>query len=74
MSTHQPRWQPTATARRCRCGAHVSATFARVYADDDGEIHACHECAHQGAIMHGAATDPAVPRRMRAVRAMEGDR
>lgn len=27
------------------CDAHVSQRFARVFADEDGEVHACPQCA-----------------------------
>ncbi|WP_440590507.1 DUF7563 family protein [Natrarchaeobius versutus] len=32
------------------CGAHVSERFARVFADEDGEIHACISCSANAGI------------------------
>lgn len=32
------------------CGSFVSTEFARVFADNDGRIHACLECANKAGI------------------------
>jgi hypothetical protein len=32
------------------CDAHVSNRFARVFADPDGELHACPDCAANAGI------------------------
>lgn len=32
------------------CGAHVSERFARVFANEDGEIHACLSCSTNAGI------------------------
>ncbi|WP_430540846.1 DUF7563 family protein [Natrialbaceae archaeon AArc-T1-2] len=32
------------------CGAHVSDRFARVFADEHGEIHACINCSANAGI------------------------
>jgi len=32
------------------CDAHVSERFARVFADEDGEIHACISCSANAGI------------------------
>jgi len=32
------------------CGAHVSERFARVFADEHGEIHACVDCSANAGI------------------------
>ena len=39
------------------CGAHVDAQYARVFGNDDNEVHACRNCSTQGAIANGAAVD-----------------
>ncbi|MFU1783181.1 hypothetical protein ACM16X_17575 [Haloarcula japonica] len=39
------------------CGAHVDAQYARVFGNDDDEVHACRNCSTQGAIANGAAVD-----------------
>jgi hypothetical protein len=36
---------------RCdHCGAHVSDRFARVFADEDGGLHACPSCSANAGI------------------------
>lgn len=52
VTTEDPATSPETT---CQCGAHVSDAFARVFAGDDGRVHACPECADGAAIMRGAA-------------------
>ncbi|MFC7167284.1 DUF7563 family protein [Halospeciosus flavus] len=37
-------------ARCNHCGAHVSEHFARVFADDDGRLLACPNCAANAGI------------------------
>ena len=32
------------------CGSHVSERFARVFADDRGEVHACTACSANAGI------------------------
>ncbi|MGB9934129.1 DUF7563 family protein [Haloarcula amylolytica] len=39
------------------CGEPVNAQYARVFGNDDDEVHACRNCATQGAIANGAAVD-----------------
>ncbi|GGM50210.1 hypothetical protein [Haloarcula argentinensis] len=39
------------------CGARVDAQYARVFGNDDNEVHACRNCSTQGAIANGAAVD-----------------
>ena len=39
------------------CGEPVDAQYARVFGNDDDEVHACRNCATQGAIANGAAVD-----------------
>lgn len=36
------------------CGAHVSERFARVFADEDGEVHACLSCSANAGIAESA--------------------
>lgn len=36
------------------CGGHVSDVFARVYADNLGELHACPDCSGQNERLRGA--------------------
>lgn len=47
------------TQRTCgNCGSHVSSDFVRVFADNDGELHACPACANGSQLRNGAAWDP----------------
>jgi len=39
------------------CGEPVDAQYARVFGNDDDEVHACRNCSTQGAIANGAAVD-----------------
>ncbi|WP_336339634.1 DUF7563 family protein [Haloarcula brevis] len=39
------------------CGAHVDAQYARVFGNEETEVHACRNCSTQGAIANGAAVD-----------------
>ncbi|WP_181686441.1 DUF7563 family protein [Halorhabdus salina] len=36
------------------CGAHVSEQFARVFADERGQLHACLDCAANAGIAETA--------------------
>jgi predicted SprT family Zn-dependent metalloprotease len=68
-SDPRPRWTPTDDAdgldtdahRTCECGAHVSARYRRHHADEDGQVHACPECATHAELRNGRATDPDAP-------------
>ncbi len=43
------------TMPKCdHCGAHVSERFARVFADEHGEIHACVSCSANAGIAEAA--------------------
>jgi len=39
------------------CGEPVDAQYARVFGNDDDEVHACRNCSTRGAIANGAAVD-----------------
>jgi len=39
------------------CGEPVNAQYARVFGNDDDEVHACRNCSTQGDIANGAAVD-----------------
>ncbi|NLV08288.1 hypothetical protein GOC83_19410 [Haloarcula rubripromontorii] len=39
------------------CGEHVDAQYARVFGNEQNEVHACRNCSTQGAIANGAAVD-----------------
>ena len=46
-----------AGSTQCRhCGAYVSSQFARVFGDNDDEIHRCIECSTLRDLQEGAAT------------------
>ena len=42
-------WPPVEAVdnqRQCQsCGAHVSASFRRLYGDESGTVHACPDCS-----------------------------
>lgn len=41
-----------------RCESHVSAGFRRVAGDEDGQVHACPQCATGAMLRNGAGADP----------------
>lgn len=55
------------TATHCHnCGSHVTADFARVYGDNDGNVYACPRCVRAIAeLRDGAAADPDHERRVK---------
>jgi len=45
--------------RSCEsCGSEVSSDYARVFGDNQGQVHACPDCRSQSAVLNGAASDP----------------
>ena len=47
------------TQNHCtNCGSHISADYARLHEDADGDVHRCPQCATQREIFEGRATDP----------------
>jgi len=40
------------------CGTHVSASFVRVFGDNDGTLHRCSECTTVSELMDGLGCDP----------------
>ena len=45
------------------CGAFVTDDFARVFGDNDDEVHACPECSDDTVVRNGAAAKPDFERR-----------
>lgn len=44
--------------RTCRhCGAHVSARFARVFGNNDGQIYACLDCSTSRELRRGGGLE-----------------
>ncbi|WP_425504256.1 DUF7563 family protein [Saliphagus infecundisoli] len=39
------------------CGSHVTEQYARVFAGNDGTLHACPNCRSQTDIFEGAGAD-----------------
>lgn len=47
----------TNTSRTClNCGNHITPEFARVFGDNDDDVHACLECADSNAELRYAAS------------------
>lgn len=52
------RLRPMVTSVTCQnCGQQVDAQYARVFGNEDGEVHACTSCSTHRAIARGAAVD-----------------
>ena len=53
------QWPPIADAKRqcANCGAHLSKTFRRGYAADDGRVHGCPGCCTYRELEGRVATD-----------------
>jgi hypothetical protein len=39
------------------CGESITERFARVFGDNNDEVHACYDCENYDAITNGAASD-----------------
>ncbi len=58
----RPAWTPTedstSAARECqRCGSRVSERFARVFGDNDDEVHGCLECMSAADVKRGGTKE-----------------
>lgn len=40
------------------CGAYVTSTWARVFGDNSGVVHACKRCSTHTMVAEGAGADP----------------